>query len=179
MAMTPPDSLSVTAVCLQITHPPNAISVENCSCLVSCIQECRNGLDLQHRTLEITLNQIITSSSQRLLFTFCLCNARPPPKKKGFQNLMISSFPTESKTTGICKTRMLLFLWCNTALDPCLPFQPSRSAMVLLGISVLKWDKNIGSSYVISKAGINNLFHHHHSWKAITRYDCYSMQSTG
>lgn len=80
--MTPPDSLSETAVCLQITHPPNAISMENDSFLVSCIQECRNDLDLQHRTLEITLNQIITSSSQRLLFTFCLCKTKKKKKKK-------------------------------------------------------------------------------------------------
>lgn len=127
MAMTPPDSLSETAVCLQITHPPNAISMENDSFLVSCIQECRNDLDLQHRTLEITLNQIITSSSQRLLFTFCLCKTKKK-KKKSFQ----------SKTTGTYKTGMLLFLWCNTALDPCLPFQPGGSAMVLLGICVLR-----------------------------------------
>lgn len=67
--MTPPDSLSEAAVCLQITHPPNTISLGSDSFLISFIQECRNGLDLQHKTVEIMLNQVITSSRQRLLVT--------------------------------------------------------------------------------------------------------------
>lgn len=81
MAMTPPVSLSEVAVCLQITHPPNTLSLGSNSFLVPFRQECRNGLDLQHRTLEITLNQIITSSRQRSLFT---------KKIKGFESLRTS-----------------------------------------------------------------------------------------
>jgi len=82
MTTTPPDSLSETTVFPQITHASNAVSMKNDSCLVSCVQGRRNGLDLQHRTLEITLNQIITSSSPRLLFTFYLCKTT---EKRGFK----------------------------------------------------------------------------------------------
>lgn len=88
MAMTPPVSLSEVAVCLQITHPPNTLSLGSNSFLVPFRQECRNGLDLQHRTLEITLNQIITSSRQRLLFT---------KKIKGFESLRLLSFLQKEK----------------------------------------------------------------------------------
>lgn len=75
MATTPPDSLSDTAVCLQITHPPNVISLETKSFLVPCVKELRNGLDLQHKILKLTFNQIIVTSRQIYLFAF-ICKQR-------------------------------------------------------------------------------------------------------
>lgn len=81
MAMTPPDSLSDTAVCLQITHPPNVISLETESFLVPCVKERRNGLDLQHKILKLAFNQIIVTSRQISLFAFI----SKQWQKKGFK----------------------------------------------------------------------------------------------